>query len=75
MAGSWNHVTDKKGNFLGARDGGRSIGYCENMRDAYEAIEQMHLMIQILGKFDLKKIKRAEKKSYELMNAKFKDSQ
>jgi hypothetical protein len=38
MAGSYRHVTDSQGAFTG-------LDLIDNLGDAYEAIEEMHLMI------------------------------
>ncbi len=52
MAGSWQHCTNKK-------DGSFEFDSIENLRDAYEACEEMHFMIRFLSKHDKEKIKEA----------------
>lgn len=42
MAGSYRHVTDKGGAFTG-------IDRLDNLGDAYEALDEMYWMIQILA--------------------------
>lgn len=56
MAGSYNHVTDRKGNLLSNED---FIQYIENLGDAYEAIEEMYYIIQYLSKGNSDLVKEA----------------
>jgi hypothetical protein len=42
MAGSYNHVITRKGNL---RDNESFVQMIENLRDAYEAVEEMYGMI------------------------------
>ena len=46
MAGSYDHVTTKKGKLRNPKTFSQMI---ENLGDAYEAIEEMYGMIQILA--------------------------
>ena len=57
MAGSYRHITNPDGSFLGTE----LIG---NLRDAYEALEECYLMIQHLTGGDKSKIYEAWKGGY-----------
>lgn len=55
MAGSYKHCTNRKGNFR-THDFHELI---ENLRDAYEACEEMHWMINYLAHRDTTLIEEA----------------
>ena len=57
MAGSYRHVTDRENNFIG-------IELIDNLGDAYEALEQMYLMIKHLTDNDKAKIHKAWRDGY-----------
>lgn len=54
MAGSYNHITNDEGQFIGA-------SLLENLGDAYEAIEECYGMIWWLAKGDKELVEQAEK--------------
>jgi hypothetical protein len=52
MAGSYRHVVDKDGEFIG-------VELIDNLGDAYEALEEMYDMIQHLSRGDRVQIHEA----------------
>lgn len=58
MAGSYSHITTKKGKF-------RGISLIDNLGDAYEALEECFGMIQVLADFDQERIADAERRYQE----------
>ena len=60
MAGSYFHVIDEKGWLLEPEE---MQGMIENLGDAYEAIEEMYWMIQVLAKDDGDRIIGAQKRA------------
>lgn len=62
MAGSYKHVTDKRGKLLRNEE---FVDYIENLGDAYEAIEEMYYMIQHLAKGDTEAINAAQEWFYK----------
>jgi lipopolysaccharide biosynthesis regulator YciM len=61
MAGSYRHCIDKNFNLY---DPEYLSGMIENMGDAYEAIEEMALMIKFLSNSDERKIYEAQEFCY-----------
>lgn len=55
MAGSYRHVTDKNNNLVSNEE---FIDHIENLGDAYETIEEMWHMIDILTGGDKEKIRK-----------------
>jgi len=58
MVGSYNHIVDKDGAFIG-------IDLIDNLGDAHEALEECYLIIQILAKKNRKKINKTIKYMYK----------
>ncbi len=52
MAGSYRHVINEAGEFIG-------VGLIDNLGDAYEALEEMYDMIQYLSRGDRAQIHEA----------------
>ena len=65
MAGSYGHVTDKDGDFRRNED---FYDMVENMGDAYETIEHLWVMVQVLANRDKEVIQNAVKEAYKQMN-------
>ena len=57
MAGSYKHIVDESGEFIGT-------DLLGNLGDAYEALEECYYMIQYLAKYDEEKIKEAHDEGY-----------
>lgn len=57
MAGSYRHVVDEDGSFIGT-------DLLSDLEDAHEALEEMYLMIQYLTGGDKAKIHEAWQKGY-----------
>lgn len=58
MAGSFGHITDDAGQFIG-------IALIENLGDAYEALEECFGMIHVLSGGDPNKIEDARRRYRE----------
>jgi len=65
MAGSYNHITNKDGSLIAREDFTNSI---ENLRDAYEAIEECWTMLFIMAEGDLSKIELARIRAQDVLN-------
>lgn len=62
MAGSYNHVVDKDNNLISNE---KFPDMIENLGDAYETIEEMHHMIDILSRGSKRLIEEAHYKYLE----------
>lgn len=62
MAGSYDHIVNKKGKFIRNE---KFINQIDNLGDAYEMAEECWHMIQILANGDQDKIAKAKRIMYE----------
>ena len=67
MAGSYNHITDEKGDLVTNKD---FIDFIGNLGDAYEMAEECWYLIQILSGGDKEKIEKAKNTTIQILNHK-----